>query len=63
MMKVDLDRKELTASDEIIEIYPGIYSMPFPQKHKIELFSNYLKTTFQASFMIWNLSEHSYGND
>lgn len=45
---------------DFIEVYPRIFTMPFPIPEKIESTAKYLNQIYGTNYFIWNVSEHFY---
>jgi len=44
----------------VIEIIPRVFNMPFPTQNVISQISNYLNINYGSNYFIWNISEESY---
>jgi len=44
----------------IIEIIPRVFNMPFPSPEIITPLSQFLNVTYGFNYFIWNISEESY---
>lgn len=67
MEKKQLNAKRSLSSNNISEYFtiidPKFIVMPFPSTELIETLAYYLNTTYNRSYLVFNLSEYSYTAD
>jgi len=60
MMNLD---SHFSLQTDMVELYPRLFSIPFPQKNVIKEMGAKLGGQYGFYYMIWNISEYTYNNE